>query len=261
MIERKFIERGVRDLKVREFLEGEFERADFSHVEIHRTPLNTIITIHAGRPGIIIGRAGAKIKELTDTLAKAFGIENPVLEVKTVEKPELDPKIVARQIVSALERGLPYRRLANTYLRTVMEAGAIGVEIVISGKMAGERKRLERFVEGYIRKCGEPAEKYVEKGYAAATLKAGVIGVRVSIMRTLPPEMLLEKKIREIAPESLKLEEKKEEKPKRARKRKKTAEGGEEKPKRTRKKKAEETEQAAPAQAEKKSEDKEEKIE
>jgi len=201
VIERKFIGRGTRDVRVREYLAGHLERSDFSSIEIRRTPLNTRVIIHAGRPGIIIGRAGSKIKELTDTLQKRFGLENPIIEVKAIERPELDAKIVAKQIADALERGIAYRKLATGYLQRVMEAGAIGIEIVITGKLGGERARSERFVAGYIKKCGEPAEKYVDRGVAAAILKAGMIGVRVSIMNTLPSELLLERKIRDMPTE------------------------------------------------------------
>lgn len=220
VIERRFIERGMRDIQVTEFLKKEFERADFSHVEIRRTPLSTRITIWAGRPGIIIGRAGTKIKELTDTLQNQFKIDNPQLEVKVVERPELDAKVVARQIASALERGLSHRRIANSTLQQVMGAGALGIEIRVGGKLSGERSRAERFVEGYIKKCGEPALQWVEWGYAQAKLKPGVLGIQVGIMKSLPLDMLLEKQIEQLKPEEAKAEGKVEEKKAETRKKK-----------------------------------------
>ena len=195
VIERKFIERGIRDSLVQDFLERELERAEVSSVEIRRTPLNTRVVIHAGRPGVIIGKGGGKIKELTDVLAQQFKIDKPVLEVKAIDKPELDSKIVAKEIAGALERGLSHRRIVSTYLRQIMEAGAIGVEIRVTGKISGERARSERFFEGYIRKCGEPAERYVQVACAPAVLKAGVIGVRVAIQKELPVEVFIKPKI------------------------------------------------------------------
>src|SRR3989344_8621568 len=99
MIERKFIQRGIRNLGIEEYLKSELDKADFSHAEIKRTPLNTRITIYSGRPGMVIGRGGQKIQELTDMLKAEFGVDNPQIEVKEVENPYLDAAVVAKQIV------------------------------------------------------------------------------------------------------------------------------------------------------------------
>lgn len=239
MRERKFIERGIRDLQISEYLKSYLDRADYSHIEIRRTPLNTRIVIYAAKPGIIIGHAGANIKALTEILKEKFKIENPQLEIKTIDKPSLDATIIAKQIAIALEKGMKYRMIGNTYLRHIMEAGAVGAEIVIVGKLSGERSRSERFVEGYIKKCGETADRYVEKAQANATLKVGVLGICVRIMKTLPSMMLLEREIKkeeptiEEKPEEAPKEEKKKPKKKAVKKKEKKVVKKKEKPKKT----------------------------
>src|SRR3989338_5962442 len=210
MIERKFIQRGRRNLKVEEYLESQLGNADFSHAEIKRTPLNTRITVYAGRPGMVIGRAGSKIQELTDTLKTKFGVDNPLLEVKEVENPYMDAQVVAKQIVSALERRIAARRIVNIMLQEVMKAGAIGVEIVISGKLGGALARTERFSLGYLKKCGEPAETCTHKAKAQANLKAGVIGVKVTVMKSTQDILALAKRLKDLK-KKLKEEKKAEE--------------------------------------------------
>jgi len=215
MIERKFVREGVMNMKIEEFLNKELERADYSFCEIKRTPLATRIIIHAARPGIVIGRGGENIARLQEIFKERFGIENPHIEVKNVENPYLDARVVAKRMKFALERGMNYRRVVNMYLYRVMEAGAAGVEIIISGKLSGERHRTEKYMSGYVMKCGFPAQEYVDEAKIQAVLKPGVIGIKVKIMPFMPPEMEIEKKVAkgEIKIEDLekKAEEKKEE--------------------------------------------------
>ncbi len=195
MIERKFVQEGIVNMKIAEFLDKELDRAEYSGCEIRRTPLATRIVIRAGRPAIIIGRGGERIARLQQTLKEKFGLENPQIEVKGVDNPYLDAKIVAKRIKFALERGLNYRRVVNMFLSRVMEAGAVGVEIDVSGKLTGERHRTEKYFAGYVMKCGFPAQTYVDVVQEQAVLKPGVIGIKVHIMPFMPPEMEMEKKV------------------------------------------------------------------
>ncbi len=195
MIERKFVQEGIANMKIAEFLDKELDRAEYSGCEIRRTPLATRIVIRAGRPAIIIGRGGERIARLQKTLKERFGLENPQIEVKGVDNPYLDAKIVAKRIKFALERGLNYRRVVNMFLSRVMEAGAVGVEIDVSGKLTGERHRTEKYFAGYVMKCGFPAQTYVDVVQEQAVLKPGVIGIKVHIMPFMPPEMEMEKKV------------------------------------------------------------------
>jgi len=188
MIERIFIKEHVTEALIDEYLEKRLARAGYSHMEMKKTPIGTRIIIYAEKPGLVIGRKGRLVKELTETIAKEFGVENPQIEVKQVENPDLDPAIVAQKIASALERGMHFRRVAHAAVRRVMGAGAKGVVIIISGKLTGERARTEKFMEGYMKHCGEPSEVLVRKAHRIAKLKAGVIGVTVKLV---PPDVIL----------------------------------------------------------------------
>lgn len=185
-VERIILRDNFRKATVKEFLEKEFARAGCGLVDIQRTPMGTRVIIKAQRPGLVIGRRGATIRNLTEILKDKYGLDNPQIEVNELEVPEFNAQVMAKNVASLLERGFHFRRAAYTTLRRIMEAGARGTEIVISGKLTGERSRMAKFVDGYIKHCGEPAEQFVEKGIAVATLKQGVIGVQVKIV---PPDV------------------------------------------------------------------------
>ena len=172
----------VKRAEVDEFLAKELERAGCAGVDITRTPLGTRITVYAMRPGLVIGRRGQSIRELTKTLEEKFGLENPQIAVAEVEVPELDPNIMAHRIAAALERGVHFRRVGFWALNRIMSAGAFGAEIIISGKLTTERARYEKYKTGYLPKAGEPAQKYLREAVAHAKLKQGIHGVKVRIM-------------------------------------------------------------------------------
>ena len=195
MIERKFIHKGIRNAQLDTYFQKELERVDYSHCEIQRTPLNTRITIYAGRPGMVIGRGGSKIQEMTSTIEREFKIEKPQLEVKALENADLDARVISKQIAEALEKGMKHKRIVSIYLKRIMRSGALGVEIDIAGKISGERSRTEKFHEGYIKKSGFPAEDLMSKSMQVAVLKAGTIGVSVRIMKDVPAIMKVEKNI------------------------------------------------------------------
>ncbi len=201
MIERKFIEKGTQKSEMEKYLNKTLERADYSHSDIKRTPLNTRIVIYAGRPGVVIGHAGTKINEMTNDLKHIFNIDNPQIEVKSVEHPSLDAKVVAKQIASSLERGTKHRQIVNIMLKKIIEAGAIGAEITVSGKITGSRSRTEKFMLGYLKKCGNTADVHTQTEIEKATLKAGTIGIKVKLMSTMPSVLSIEKRILETAKE------------------------------------------------------------
>ncbi|RLG15630.1 MAG: 30S ribosomal protein S3 [Candidatus Nanohalarchaeota archaeon] len=201
MIERKFIEKGIQKSELEKYLNKTLERADYSHSDIKRTPLNTRIVIYAGRPGVVIGHAGTKINEMTNDLKHKFNIDNPQIEVKSVANPALDAKVVAKQITSSLERGTKHRQIVNIMLKKIIEAGAIGAEITVSGKITGSRSRTEKFMRGYLKKCGNTADVHTQTEMERAVLKAGTIGVKVKLMSTMPSVLSIEKRILETAKE------------------------------------------------------------
>lgn len=197
-----FVKKALKKAELEEFLENELGRSGYGGVEVRRLPMGTRVALYVERPGMVIGRKGKSIKQLTDELAQRFGIENPQVEVVEVKVPEFCAPIMAKRIAFALERGTNFRRVGYTFLRRIMRAGARGVEIIISGKLSGERAKSARFYDGYLKKAGESASRLVSVGYAVARLKPGVMGVKVRIM---PPETHL--------PDELKLLEAGEQKP------------------------------------------------
>jgi len=180
-----FVTEAVKKTEIDEYLRNEFERAGYGGVDITKTPLGTHIVVYAMRPGLIIGRGGETIKELATHLEQKFQLPNPQISVAEIEVPELNAYVIASRVASALKRGVHFRRAGFWGLQQVMEAGALGAEIIISGKLRTERARYEKFRDGYIPKSGEPALKYLHKAELHVQLKPGIYGVKVRIM---PPE-------------------------------------------------------------------------
>ncbi len=197
---RHFITESIKRTEIDEFLQKELERAGYGGVNISKTPLGTHIVVYAMRPGLVIGRGGGTIRELAKTLEEKFKLPNPQISVSEIEIPELNAYVVASRIASALQRGIHYRRAGFWALRQVMDAGALGVEIVISGKLRTDRARYEKFRDGYLPKSGEPPLKYTRKAEVHVQLKPGILGVKVRIM---PPDAEFPDKIQIVEEPSL----------------------------------------------------------
>jgi small subunit ribosomal protein S3 len=203
-----FISESMKKNEIDEFLQKELARAGYGGVNISKTPLGTHIVIYAMRPGLVIGRGGGTIRELARILEEKFNVPNPQISVSEMEIPELNAYVVASRVASALQRGIHFRRSGYWALNRVMEAGALGVEIIISGKLRTDRSRYEKFKTGYLPTCGDIALKYMRKAKVHVQLKPGMLGVKVRIM---PPDAEFPGKTK--APESPP-EEKTEEEPK-----------------------------------------------
>jgi len=187
-----FIIESKKKTEIDEFLQKKLEKAGYGGVSISKTPLGTHIVIYAMRPGLVIGRGGETIKELASSLEEKFKVSNPQISVSEIEIPELNAYVVASRVASALERGVHFRRAGFWALNQVMEAGALGAEIIISGKLRTERARFEKFRAGYMPKCGDPALKFMRKAEVHVQLKPGIFGIRVRIM---PPDAVFPDKI------------------------------------------------------------------
>jgi small subunit ribosomal protein S3 len=188
-----FITESIKRTEIDEYLQKKIDRAGYGGVNISKTPLGTHIVIYAMRPGIVIGRGGETIRELAAFLGEKFGVSNPQISVSEIEVPELNAYVVASRVASALQRGVHFRRAGFWSLNQVMEAGALGCEIVISGKLRTERARFEKFRAGYLIKCGEPSLRYMQKAVAHVQLKPGMMGIRV---RILPPDTVFPDKLK-----------------------------------------------------------------
>jgi len=184
MIERKFIAEKLKELKIQEFISETLKNVGHSHTKLIRTPLGEKVVIYASRPGLVVGRKGENIKKLTNTLKKKFNLENPQIEISEVDKPNLDSQIVAERIASTIERfGIQkFKAIGHKTMMDVMGAGALGIEILISGKVPSQRAKTWRFYSGYLKKCGNIATEGVKRAEAVAIMKTGAIGIRVAIM-------------------------------------------------------------------------------
>jgi len=188
-IESYFIKEGLKEVQIEDFLSKRFEKAGYSHIGIQRTPLGTRIIIHVNRPGLVIGRSGRIIKEITEEIKEKFKLENPMLDVKEVTNPFLNAQIVASRIAKSVERGSFYKKVVHFYLNEIMKSGAVGVQIKVGGKVGGERGRFQKFKKGYIKHAGYYADNILDKGLAKAVVKLGVIGVQVKIMKDMPEDL------------------------------------------------------------------------
>ncbi len=191
-VAKDLMKESVRRVQVHKHVQEKTVRAGFGGLSIQRTPLGTHIRITAERPGLVIGRKGGDIQNLTDELERKFGYENLQVEAGEVRNFALNPLIMASKVANALERGWNYRRAGNSMLQRIMDSGARGCQITIAGKLTGLRHRTEKFVSGHIKFCGEPALQLMNVGIAQAKLKPGTIGVKVAIMRPdakLPDEI------------------------------------------------------------------------
>lgn len=192
---RQMLDKRRRKTEIEEYLREKLKDAGFGGVDIVFTPIGTRVTIYAMHPGRVIGPRGRTIKEISDVLASRFGVENPNVTVAEIEVPELNPQVMAYRIVQAIEKGVRHRRVAFWALRRIMDAGAKGVEIEISGKLTSARARTEKYSAGLIPKSGDYAMKYVKVGKASVLLKTGVYGVKVKIYppdAPLPEELTID---------------------------------------------------------------------
>jgi small subunit ribosomal protein S3 len=170
--------------EISKYLEKSLNRAGFSRVEIQKTPVITRITAYVTNPGRVIGRGGATIDALTQDIKTRFHIDNPQISVAEVKNELLEPRLVARHIANALERGVNSRGLLHSMLRNIIEAGALGAEIVAAGKLAakGAKARTMKVRFGYLPKAGD-STKLVGEAHVAAYPKYGAIGVTVRIVQ------------------------------------------------------------------------------
>jgi len=192
---RNIVHRNIERQLVREYLLKETERAGFGGLEFNRTPDGTKVTLHAEQVGRVIGRRGKVIHELQRRLQSDFNLEKPRLEVNEIEEPRLNAQVMASRLASSLERGWFFRRAGHSTSQNIMDAGARGCLIILSGKISGARHRVEKFQKGHIKFCGETAIQLMDQGFSTAVKKLGTIGCTVRIMRPgvkLPHEISIQ---------------------------------------------------------------------
>lgn len=187
-IERKFVQEGLNKAMINEYFTRQLDRAGYGGMVMNRTPMGTQITLQAEKPGMVIGKGGKVIHRLTRDMANVYHVDNPQIDVQEVKVPELNAQMMANRLASSLERGWYFRKAGHNMLRRIMDSGALGCEIIISGKLTGPRSRVSKMVDGYIKHAGKPAEELVDEGFAIAVKKLGTIGCCV---RIVPPSTIL----------------------------------------------------------------------
>jgi len=194
MEEKKAVKFKKDEFSVREYIKKYLGKGRISKVRIEYTPVGEKIIISTNKPGLIIGRGGEKIGELTSTLKKKFKLENPHIEIDEIKKSEFDAQIMADEIALGLERfgPLKFKVIAYRTLQKIMNSGALGVEIRLSGKLPSSRAKSWRFAQGYLKKTGDSA-KVVDRAQSRAQTKPGTVGVKVSI---LSPYAILKDKVK-----------------------------------------------------------------
>jgi len=173
---RNLVKNNFRNLELDEFLSTTLKDAGYGDVEMQRTPIGTRITLYVTRPGLVIGRKGSGIKDLTAKIEEKFGLSNPQISVQEVSIPELNPKIMCNRIAQLVERGTAFRRAALWTINTINGAGALGVEVSIAGKLRSERAHFEKHSSGVVPKSGDMAEKIVKSSIAACFNEDGTNG-------------------------------------------------------------------------------------
>ena len=192
---KNIIKDNYNTMLLKDYLRDAIKDAGFSHADISKTPTGTRVALHVTRPGIVIGRKGSGIRDLTEKLGTVFGLKNPQISVVEIEKPELVPGVMCTRMASHLERGTAFRRATMWTLKQIMEGGAMGVQITISGKLRGDRSAFEKHTVGILPRAGHHAEVIVDEDIAHVGTAMGRIGIRIRIAKKekLIPEFEMKK--------------------------------------------------------------------
>jgi small subunit ribosomal protein S3 len=199
MEERKSVKFKKDEFAIKEYVKSTLGKGKISRIKIEYTPIGEKVIVSTTKPGLIIGKRGEKIEELTNLLKTNFKLENPRIEIEEITKPEFDAQTIADEIALSLERlgPLKFKVIAYKNLQRVMNAGALGAEIVLGGKLPSSRAKSWRFSQGYLKKIGDSA-KVVDRAKAVAQTRPGTVGVKVSILSPyaiLTDKLVLDKDI------------------------------------------------------------------
>jgi len=183
-IERKFIQQNLKEFQIKEHIFNSLGKVGVAGVKLQRTPLGEKILVQCSKPGLVVGRGGSNIQKLTIELKQKFGLENPQIEIAELNNPMIEPDILAEMISNSLERfgSGRFKGVGHKAMSEAMRNGALGIEILISGKIPSSRAKTWRFYNGYLKKCGDVAVEGVNIAYRIARLKTGVVGIKVSVM-------------------------------------------------------------------------------
>merc|ERR1711965_1011377 len=186
---RKFVADGVFKAELNEFLTRELAEEGYAGVEVRVTPMRTEIIIRATRTQSVLGEKGRRIRELTSVVQKRFNFPEGTVELyaEKVQTRGLCAIAQAESLRYKLIGGLAVRRACYGVLRFIMESGAKGCEVVVSGKLRAQRAKSMKFEDGYMIKAGNPCREYIDKAVRHVLLRQGVLGIKVNIMLPFDP--------------------------------------------------------------------------
>src|SRR3989344_880330 len=212
MKEKEIIAKNIREYTIQEYIAKELPKACYSRIELKKTPLGEKIIIYTSRPGLVVGKKGANIQKITETLKEKFRMENPQVEIAEIQNPNMDSKSVAERILSSLERFGPkrFKSIGYSALQDIIDAGATGAEIVMSGRgLPSKRAKTWRFFAGHMKKSGDISLNHIKRSLVVAELKSGAIGIKVNILTPdvkLPDTIILKDENKKIIVEETKEE-------------------------------------------------------
>lgn len=181
---------GVFYAELNELLTRLLSEDGYSGVEIRVTPQRTEVIIRATKTQSVLGENGRRIRELTAIVQKRFKFAEGSIELfaEKMEHRGLSAIAQCESIKFKLLSGLPVRRACNGVIRYIMESGARGAEIVISGKLRGQRAKSMKFVDGLMIHSGQPSKDYVDAAVRHVLMRQGVLGIRIRIMLPYDPK-------------------------------------------------------------------------
>lgn len=175
-----FTDKLHEDLRIRKYVRGRLQLAALSKISIERAWASVRVTLHTSRPGLVIGRKGAEIEQMTNDIAKLCKGSSVKIDIVEIRKPELDAQLVAENIAVQLERRISFRRALKRAVQTTMDFGADGVRVRAAGRLGGaDIARAEWYKEGKV-----PLQTLrvdIDYGFAEARTVYGIIGIKVWI--------------------------------------------------------------------------------
>lgn len=175
----------LEDQRIRRHIKKEFYSAAIPRIDIERTREAVTVIVHTGRPGVLIGRKGARIEELRKSLERLCQTKVDI-RTKEVEKPELSAQLIGESVAEQLEKRASFRRALKKTAQLTMQAGALGVKINIAGRLGGsEMARREKVSFGSVPLSTLRAN--VDYGLAEAKTNYGVIGIKVWVYKGMHP--------------------------------------------------------------------------
>lgn len=185
MIEKQIVKKYMKEYLMQEYIKSHLPIGSYSKIDLRKTPLGEKIIIHTSRPGLVVGRKGANLSELTYVLKNKYGMENPQIEISEIQDASLDPKSVAEKIAASFEKFGPkrFKPIGYRALQGILDADALGAEIVLSGRgLPSSRAKTWRFLAGHMKKSGDISENFVKRAFTVANLRSGTVGIKVNIL-------------------------------------------------------------------------------